>query len=47
MKRILDAQEVWMKNQSKRFWSERIKTTALLLVLTCCFFVVAWVEVPF
>ena len=46
MKRVLDAQDVWMKNQAKRYWKTRL-SYIYLIVLAACFLIVAWVEVPY
>jgi len=43
----VDAQELWLRKQGRKFISDRIRNAALLLLLTVCAFVVAWVEVPY
>lgn len=45
-KRVLDAQDVWMKNQRNKFWKDRL-SYLYVLILIGCFLVVAWIEVPY
>jgi hypothetical protein len=44
-KKVLGAQEVWMKNQGKKFWKDWA-CYIYLTILAICFLIVAWVEVP-
>jgi len=40
------AQEVWMRNQAKRYWKRQAAWLYVAIVIGC-FLVVAYIEVPY